>query len=81
MSFAIQKNTLADKQQHAMKMFCLSRCRYLNEWIELMYFKSSIILLLVVQQVWHDRHVVLNILTQRNSDWFASPMRIYILMI
>ena len=54
---------------------------YLNKWVELMYFKPSIILLLMIQQIWHNCHVVLNILTQRNSDRLTTTMRIHLIVI
>jgi len=55
-------------------------CHYLDEWVKLMHFKASIVLFSMIQQIRHDRHVVLNVLAQWNGDRLTATMRKHIVM-
>jgi len=47
---------------------------YLNQRIELVYFKAGIFLLLVVQQVGHDCFVVLDVLAEWDRDGLTAAV-------
>jgi hypothetical protein len=47
----------------------------LDQWKELMNLQSCVFLFLMVQQIRHDRFVILNVLAQGYRDGFTSRCR------